>query len=83
MLALLDHADHLGDDVAGALHQNPIAALHAQPLDLVFVVERRARNRDAADVHRLQPGPRRHRAGAADVYLDALDSVSSCRAGNL
>ncbi len=73
VLALFDHANHLGNHVAGALHQHRIADLHAEPLDFVFVVQRRARNRHAADIHRAQMRDRRQRAGAADLHVDILD----------
>ena len=71
--ALRLHAHHFGDHVAAALDHHRVADLQAQPLDFVFVVQRGARNRDAAHLHRLQMRHRRERAGAAHLHLDVLD----------
>ena len=71
--ALRLHAHHFRNHVAAALDQHRVADLHAQPLDFVFVVQRGARHRDAAHLHRLQMRHRRQRAGAAHLHFDVLD----------
>ena len=64
------HLDHLRDDVAGALHDHRVADPDVLGLDVVLVVQGRARHHDAADGHRLELGDRRQRAGAADLDGD-------------
>ncbi len=71
--ALLDDADHFRDHVAAALDEHRVADLDAEPLDLVFVVQRGAGDRNAADVNRLQMRHRRERSGAAHLDLDPFD----------
>ena len=60
-----DDAQHLRDDVAGALHDHGVADADVLARDLVLVVQRGVGDDDAADRHRLQLGDRRQRAGAA------------------
>ena len=67
---LLDHAHDLGNHVAGAAHDHRVALAHVQARDLVGVVQGRVGDGDAGHLHRLQPGHRRDRAGAADLHLD-------------
>ena len=67
-----DEAQHLRDDVAGALDAHGVADAHVQPLDLVLVVQGGARHRHAADGDRLQHRDRRQRAGAADLDDDVF-----------
>ena len=62
--------DHLRDHVAGALDADAVAGAHAQPLDLVGIVQRRVADDDAADADRLQPSDGRELAGAADLDVD-------------
>ncbi len=69
---LREHAQHLGDHVAGALDRHGVVDAHIEPLDLVLVVERGVRDHDAADRHRLEPRNRRERAGAADLDVDGV-----------
>ena len=70
---LLDHdAEHLRDDVAGALDAHGVADPHVLAGDLVLVVERRIGDDDAADGHRLEPRHRGQRPGAADLDVDAV-----------
>src|SRR5690606_6194103 len=75
------YVEYLGDDIAGALHDDGVAdtdvaalsdrlALVAYALDVVLVVERRIDDGHAADRHRLQPRHRRQRAGATDLDVD-------------
>ncbi len=51
--------------------------------DIVLVVQRRIRNDDAADRHRLQPRHRRQRAGAPDLDVDAGDHSHRLFGGKL
>jgi hypothetical protein len=76
--------DDLRDHVAGALQDHPVADAHVLALDLVLVVQRRARDHDAADGDRLQlrrPGSAR-RCGRPGSGC-RQDGVSACSAGNL
>ena len=58
MILVLDHLRNLGDHVAAALDLHPVADLHAQPLDLVHVVQRGVADGRSADQHRRQHRPR-------------------------
>src|SRR5690606_28011498 len=62
--------DYLGNDVAGALDDDTVARPHAQPADLVAVVQRDVRHHDAADRHRGQPSNGGQLAGAPDLDID-------------
>jgi hypothetical protein len=66
-------AHDLGDHVAGAAHDHGVADAHVLAAHLVLVVQRRVRDRDAADEHRRETRDRRDRAGAADLHLDVED----------
>ena len=71
---LLQHdAEHLRDDIAGALDDHGVADAHVLARDLVLVVQRRVLHDDAADGDRLELGHRRQRAGAADLDVDVVD----------
>ena len=61
------------NNVAAAFNQNPVTDTQAEPLDLVFVVQGRARNSDAAELYRLQHRHRCQRARAADLHNDIVD----------
>ena len=67
------HLDDLRNHVAAAFDQHPVADPHAQPLDLVHVVQRGAAHRSAADRNRLERCDRRELAGAADLHQDVFD----------
>ena len=69
---LLNHAENLRDDVAGALDDDRVADADVLALDLILVMQRRVLHHDAADGHRLELGHRRKRAGAADLDLDVV-----------
>ena len=69
----MDDANHLGDDVAGALDEHGVADGQSESLDLVFVMQGCARDGDAADEDRLQQGARGHGAGAAYLHVDAFE----------
>jgi hypothetical protein len=60
----------LRDDVAGALDDHPVALADLLAVDVLLVVEGRARDHDAADVDGLHDRPRIEGAGAADADRD-------------
>ena len=68
-----DDAQDLRDDLAALLYVHPVADLHAQALDLVLVVQRRARDHRARELHRREHGDRGERARATDLHDDVLD----------
>ena len=68
----IDPADHFGDDIAGAPDDHRVADAHVLAPHLEQVVQRRVRDRRAADEHRLELGDRRQLAGAADLDLDRV-----------
>ena len=70
--ALGGDADHFGNHVAGAFHHHFVADLQAEAFDLVLIVERGARDGDAADLDGLEVGHRREGSGAAHLDLNAL-----------
>ena len=71
---LLQHdAEHLRDDIAGALDAHGVADPHVLAGDLVLVVQRRIGDDDAADGDRLEPRHRGQRPGAADLDVDAVE----------
>ena len=80
---LFDHPDDLRDYVAGALHHHRIAGTDAPFGDHVLVMERRARDGDAADEHRLQLGHRGERAGAPDRDRDPVQHGLGLLGGEL
>ena len=67
-----DRADHLWDHVAGPLDDDDVAFADVLAVDVLLVVERRGRDRDAADRYGLQLRPRVERARAADADMDPL-----------
>ena len=84
MRPLVEHDfENLRDDVAGALHDDGVADAHAEPRDLVLVVQRRVGDDDAADGDGLQFGDRRQRAGAPDLDLDRVDDRRRALGGEL
>src|SRR5690606_27087725 len=62
-------ADDLRDDVARPLDHDAVPDPDVLAVELVLVVERRARNRDAADADRAQPRDGGDRARTADLEL--------------
>src|SRR5207253_3742281 len=62
--------DDLWDDVAGALDDDVVALADLLAIDVLFVVQRRASDGDAADLDRLHDRPRIERAGAAHSDSD-------------
>src|SRR5262249_30092457 len=69
---LEDDADDLRDDVAGAAQEDAVAFAHVLAAHFFLVVQRGARDGDAADVDRLEEGDGRERAGAAGGALEVL-----------
>src|SRR3954447_5473219 len=67
------HAQHLRDDVTGALDRHRVADAYTQAVDLIGVVQRCVRYHHTADGHRLEASDRRKGAGAADMNNDRLD----------
>src|SRR5205823_11626744 len=57
-------------DVAGAAHGHRIADANVLAPDFVFIVQRRVRDSDAADEHRLQLRDRCDGAGTSDLNAD-------------
>ncbi len=64
--------DDLRDHVARALDHHPVAGAHAQPFDLIGIVQRRIGHGDAAHPHRLQPRDRGQLAGPPDLDVDGV-----------
>src|SRR5690606_31950876 len=69
-----DHADDLGDDVAGALQDDGVADAHVLASDLVLVVQGGVADHDAADSDGMQAGDGGQGAGAADLNVDAFQN---------
>ena len=69
--------DDLGDHVARAADDHRVPCADILAADLVLVVQRRVRDRDAADRDRLQHGERRDLARPAGVHVDPL-AARSC-----
>ena len=68
----LDRPDDLGDHVARPLHHHRVAGADVPLGDHVLVVQRRAGDGDAADMHRFQLGNRGERPGAPDRDRNAV-----------
>src|SRR5579871_397615 len=69
----LDDAHDLRNDIAGALDDHRVADTDVLALDLVFIVQGRAANDDAAHRDGLEIGDRRQRAASADIDEDVVD----------
>src|SRR4051812_47389428 len=63
-------AEPLRDHVPGALNLHRVADAHAEPLDLVGVVQGRVLHHNATDRDRLELGDRGQETGAPDLDLD-------------
>uniref|UniRef100_A0A0N4ZWK6 Amidase domain-containing protein n=1 Tax=Parastrongyloides trichosuri TaxID=131310 RepID=A0A0N4ZWK6_PARTI len=70
----IDHADDLGDDVAGALQDDGVADADVLAGDLVLVVQGGVADHDAADGDGMQAGDGGQGAGAADLDVDAFQN---------
>ena len=73
MRALHLDANHFRNHIAASLHHYRVADLQAQPRDLVFVVKRRPRHRNAAHHLRRQMRNRRQRARSPHLHRDIDD----------
>src|SRR5262249_34053545 len=71
-LVLARRADDLRDDVPGALHDDDVALADVLAVDVLLIVQRCARDGDAADLDRLEHRPRVERARAADADRDLV-----------
>src|SRR5439155_2857627 len=69
-LVLAGGPDDLRDHVARALHDDDVALADVLAVDVLLVVQGRARDGDAPDLDRLEHRPRVERAGAADANQD-------------
>ena len=65
--------DDVRDDVTGAHDQDAVADPHVLAGQILAIVERGARHRHAADLHRGQHRHRRDRPGASHLDDDLLD----------
>src|SRR5579883_1076301 len=75
------HRDDLRDDVAGALDDDGVAVAEVLARDLVLVMQRRARDDDAADIDRLEIGPGGEDTGTPDGDLDRFQHRHSLLGG--
>ena len=66
-------ADHLRDDVAGALDDHGVALANVLAVDVLLVVQRRLRHRHAADLDGLELRPRVERSGSPDADVNLLE----------
>ena len=67
--------DDLRDHVPRALDDHEVALANLLAVDVLLVVERRARDGDAADLDRLEDPPRIESTGPADADRDLLSVV--------
>src|SRR4029077_19340927 len=73
MILVVDDFYDLGDYIAAALHQHPIADLHSESIDLVLVMQRGALDGCSADRHWTQSRERCEFAGSPNLYQDVYD----------
>src|SRR3954447_667991 len=73
-LVLAGRTDDLRDDVARALHDDHVAFADVLAVDVLLVVQGRARHGDAADLDRLQQRPGIECARAADANEDPVQA---------
>jgi hypothetical protein len=73
-LRLFGDADDVRNHVAGALDQHGIAGAEIFAADFVQVMQRRVRNRNARELHRLEFRDRGQRTDPADLDLDSFDN---------
>ena len=64
--------DHLRDHVAGALDRHAITRAHAEPRDLIAIVQRNVGDHHAAHGHRSKSPDRRQLTRSADLDVDRL-----------
>src|SRR5215212_9360357 len=73
-LVLAGGTDDLRDHVARTLNDDDVAFADLLAVDVLFVVQRRARNRHSADLDRLQQRPRIQRPGAPDANQNLIQA---------
>ncbi len=73
-LVLPGRPDHLRDHVSRALHDDHVADSDVLAANVVLVVQRRAGDRDASDLDRLELGQRVEHAGATHADVDCEQS---------
>src|SRR5438552_18296895 len=73
LIFVVENPRDLWNHIAAALNFNPVADLHAEPFDLVHVVQRGTADGGAADGNRLQLRNRREFACASNLHMNALD----------
>ena len=66
-------AEHLRNDVAGALNFHTIADAYIEPRDFIGIVQGRVLYDDPANRHGFELGDQRERTGASDLDLDVLE----------
>src|SRR4029078_9158784 len=75
LLARQHRTNDLRDHVACALDDDLVALADVLAVDVLFVVQRRARDGDAADLDRLEDRPGVERSGATDADRDLLGAL--------
>src|SRR5215469_2024518 len=81
MILVVDDLNDLGNHVATALHQYPIADLHAESIYLVLVVQGGSLHSRPADRHRTQRSQWSQLSGPPDLHEDVFnlrDSRARC-----
>src|SRR5690242_7160452 len=73
MIFIFHHPHYFGDYVSPALDHDPVTNLHAQPLDLILVMQSGPGDGGATDENRRERGHRRELSGAADLHQDVLN----------
>src|SRR5579883_3185184 len=82
--AALDHRfDDLGNHLAGALDQHPVADAQVFALDIALVVQGGPLDGYAANVDRFEQGPGIDRAGAPDIDANVEQTCCDLRGGIL
>jgi hypothetical protein len=71
-------ADDLRDDITRPLNDDVVPLADLLAVDVLLVVESRARNRDASNLHRLEHRPRVERPGASDPDEDLVEPGHCC-----
>src|SRR6266404_5214545 len=83
MRVVIDHFHDFGNHVAAALHLYPVADSDPEAFNLVHVVQGRARDRRAADRHRLEPCHRSQFSSAAHLRNDVFNLRDAAASGVL
>ncbi len=70
---LLNHTSDLGNHITTTLHLDDVADPHPEPLNLIRIVQGRARHRGSANKHRRQRSHRSHLPRPADLKQHILE----------